>query len=86
MNSNKIYIKYYRKTSEMSIKNIEDLEARIDDNSNNSTYLKNVYNILFYNKKTQVDFSDYFYEKIFEVNDNFTKVALVPLFLLLGPE
>ena len=70
----------------MSIKNIEDLEARIDDISNNSTYLNNVFNISFYNKKTQVDFSDYFYEKIFEVNDNFTKVALVPLFLLLGPE
>ena len=36
---------------------------------NKSTqYLKNVYNILFYNKKTQIDFRNIFYEKVFDVN------------------
>ena len=38
---------------------------------NKSTqYLKNVYNILFYNKKTQIDFRNMFYEKVFDVNAN----------------
>ena len=32
------------------------------------SYLKNVYNILFYNKKTQIDFRNLFYEKVFDVN------------------
>ena len=31
-------------------------------------YLKNIYNILFHDSKTQVDFKGIFYEKIFEVN------------------
>ena len=36
---------------------------------NKSTqYLKDVYNILFYDKKTQVDFRNLFYEKVFDVN------------------
>ena len=35
---------------------------------NNKTYLKDVYNILFYNKKTQIDFGNLFYEKVFDVN------------------
>ena len=36
---------------------------------NKSTqYLKNVYNILFYDKKTQIDFRNMFYEKVFDVN------------------
>ena len=37
---------------------------------NNKTYLKNVYNILFYDKKTQIDFKNLFYEKLFDVNPN----------------
>ena len=39
-------------------------------NSNSKLYLKNVYNILFYNKKTQTDFRNLFYEKVFDVNAN----------------
>ena len=37
---------------------------------NNNSYLKNVYNILFYDKKTQISFikDDIFYEKIFDIN------------------
>ena len=40
---------------------------------NKSTqYLKNVYNILLYNSKTQISFKkdDVFYEKVFELNAN----------------
>ena len=38
---------------------------------NKSTqYLKNVYNILFYDKKTQINFRGIFYEKIFDVNSS----------------
>ena len=37
---------------------------------NNKVYLKNVYNILFYNQKIQVDFKNVFYEKVFDVNAN----------------
>ena len=37
-------------------------------NSSSKSYLKNVYNILFYDKKTQVSFRDYFFEKVFDVN------------------
>ena len=32
-------------------------------NNNTKSYLKNIYNILFYNKKTQIDFKNLFYEK-----------------------
>ena len=38
---------------------------------NNKSYLKNVYNILFYNNNEQISFKDQiFYEKIFELNAN----------------
>ena len=37
-------------------------------NNKSKSYLKNVYNILFYDKKTQVSFRNYFFEKVFDVN------------------
>ena len=38
-------------------------------NNNSKSYLKNIYNILFYDKKTQIDFrNDSFYEKVFDIN------------------
>ena len=39
---------------------------------NNKSYLKNIYNILFYDKKTQISFikDDIFYEKVFDINSN----------------
>ena len=37
-------------------------------NNKSTQYLKNVYNILFYDRKTQVSFRDYFFEKVFDVN------------------
>ena len=39
-------------------------------NNNSKSCLKNVYNILFYDKKTQIDFRGVFYEKIFDVNSS----------------
>ena len=39
-------------------------------NNNSTQYLKNVYNILFYDKKTQIDFRNLFYEKVFDANAN----------------
>ena len=55
--------------------NIKDNDADIAYNlreinkfKNTKTYLKNLYNILFYDSKTQVDFKGIFFEKIFEVN------------------
>ena len=56
-----------------------DLE-KIDENKDNiasnlekinnikKSYLKNVYNILQYNQKTQIDFQNTFYEKIFDLD------------------
>ena len=37
-------------------------------NNNSKSYLKNVYNILFYDRKTQVSFRNYFFERLFDVN------------------
>ena len=39
-------------------------------NNNSTQYLKNIYNILFYDKKTQISFRNYFFEKVFDVNAN----------------
>ena len=53
--------------------------------SNKSTqYLKNIYNILFYNKKTQIDFrNDSFYEKVFDINANKNDFIEINLRMLL---
>ena len=44
--------------------------SEIDYIKNNISkpYLKNVYNILFYESKTQIDFRNLFYKKVFDVN------------------
>ena len=40
-------------------------------NNSSKSYLKNVYNILFYDSKKQISFNnDIFYEKVFDVNSN----------------
>ena len=41
---------------------------KIDKINTSKTHLKNIYNILFYDKKTRIDFRNLFYEKLFEVN------------------
>ena len=37
-------------------------------NNISKSYLKNIYNILFYDKKTQINFRNLFYEKVFDIN------------------
>ena len=39
-------------------------------NNSSTQYLKNVYNILFYDRKTQVSFRNYFFERVFDINSN----------------
>ena len=43
-------------------------QINIIKNNISKLYLKNVYNILFYDKKIQIEFKNLFYEKVFEVN------------------
>ena len=102
INSNKIYVKYYQKTDEMSIKNIQDSLNTVynisSDISNNSseidylknnmskTFLKNTYNISFYDGKTEVILSEIFYEKIFEVNAEQNDFIEINLKMLLEYE
>ena len=102
INSNKIYVKYYQKTNEMSIKNIQDSLNTVNnissDISNNSseidylknnifkTFLKNIYNILFYDEKTEVNSSEIFFQKIFEVNTKQNDFIEINLKMLLEYE
>ena len=72
INSNKIYLKYFQKTDEMSIKNIEDslnnvnsISTRVD-NLEKSVYLKNLYNILY--RDNDIKVSHFFYDKTFLLN------------------
>ena len=72
INSNKIYVKYYQKTNEMSIKDIQDslnavnnFTSRIDEIEKN-IYLKNLYNILYHDNDIKV--SHIFYDKTFLLN------------------
>ena len=43
-------------------------ETNYIKNNISKPYLKNIYNILFYDKKTQIDFRNLFYGKVFDVN------------------
>ena len=50
--------------------NLEEINY-LKNNNKSVQYLKNIYNILIYDSKTQIDFrKDIFYEKIFNVNAN----------------
>ena len=47
-------------------------------NNSSKSYLKNVYNILFYDRKTRISFKKYFFEKVFDVNasmDDFIELS-----------
>ena len=72
INSNKIYIKYYQKTDEMSIKNIQDslntvnnISSKID-NLEKSLHLKNLLNILYHENDIQI--GHMFFEKTYTIN------------------
>ena len=72
INSNKIYIKYYQKTDEMSIKNIQDSLNNVNsitskiDNLEKSIYLKNLLNILYHENNVPV--GHIFFEKSYTIN------------------
>ena len=69
-----------------NLRNFENIissnSSKINGNKNNLSeinyiknniskpYLKNIYNILLYDSKTQIDFTNIFYEKVFDVNAN----------------
>ena len=65
INSNKIYVKYYQKTDEMSIKDIQDSLDNVKDISNR-LYLKNLLNILYHGVDLKV--SHIFFDKTFTLN------------------
>ena len=61
----------------IKISNNED-EITYIKNNISKPYLKNIYNILIYESKTQIDFSNTFYEKLFDVNagiNNFIEMS-----------
>ena len=53
-----------------NLEKINENKNKINNISSNKIYLKNMYNIIFYNEKTQIDFNNLFYEKVFEINAN----------------
>ena len=65
INSNKIYVKYFQKTEEMSIKDIQDSLNRVGE-LENKLYLKNLFNELYHNNDLKV--SHIFYDKTFLIN------------------
>ena len=78
INSNKIYVKYFQKTDEMSIKDIQDSLDNVK-NIENSIKLKNIINILFHNEKKQIDFKNSFFDKSYLLNikkDDFIEIDL----------
>ena len=68
--------KNYISTNLISINGNEDNIAtnlsEINNIKNNipKSYLKNLYNVLFYDEKVQIDFRNIFYEKVFELDGN----------------
>ena len=55
-------------------------------NKISKSYLKNIYNVLFYNEKTQINFKGIFYEKIFKVNAKQNDFIEINLKMLLEYE
>ena len=92
INSNKIYLKYFQKTNEMSIKDIQDSLDNVKDISNDlkqindSIKLKNIINILFYNERDQINFKGIFFNKTFELNIKKNDFIEIDLRLLLDYE
>ena len=72
ININKIYVKYFQKTEDMSIKNIQDslnnvnsISTRVD-NLEKSIYLKNLFNTLYHDNDIKV--SHIFFDKTYTLN------------------
>ena len=92
INSNKIYVKYFQKTDEMSINDIKDSLDNVKDISNDlkqindSIKLKNIKNILFYDERDQISFKGIFFNKTFELNIKKNDFIEIDLRLLLDYE
>ena len=92
INSNKIYIKYFQKTEEMSIKDIQDSLDNVKNISNDlekindSIKLKNIKNILFYDERDQINFKGIFFNKTFELNIKKNDFIEIDLRMLLDYE
>ena len=92
INSNKIYVKYFQKTNEMSIKDIQDSLDTVKNISNDlekindSIKLKNIKNILFYDERDQINFKGIFFNKIFELNIKKNDFIEIDLRMLLDYE
>ena len=56
------------------------------ENNISKSYLKNIYNIIFYDEKTQIDFRNLFYEKVFQVNAKQNDFIEINLKILLEYE
>ena len=72
INSNKIYVKYFQKTDEMSIKDIKDSLNSVNNISNrvgkleNKLYLKNLYNDIYH--ENDVSIGHIFFDKTYAIN------------------
>ena len=88
INSNKIYIKYFQKTEEISIKDIQDALDTVNDleKINDKIKLKNIKNILFYDKRDQINFKGIFFNKTFELNIKKNDFIEIDLRMLLDYE
>ena len=92
INSNKIYIKYFQKSNEMSIKDIQDSLDNVKDIENNfekienSIKLKNIKNMLFYDERDQINFKGIFFNKTFELNIKKNDFIEIDLRMLLDYE
>ena len=71
INSNKIYLKYFQKTDEMSIKdiqnsldNVNSISTRVD-NLEKSLYLKNLYNDIYYDNDVLI--TNIFFDKTYTI-------------------
>ena len=65
INSNKIYLKYFQKTDEMSIKDIQDSLNAVNSMTS-KIYLKNLFNELYH--ENDISIEHIFFEKIYTIN------------------
>ena len=65
INSNKIYLKYFQKTDEMSIKDIQDSLNAVNSMTS-KIYLKNLFNELYH--ENDISIEHIFFEKIYAIN------------------
>ena len=65
INSNKIYLKYFQKTDEMSIKDIKDSLNSVN-NFASKLFLKNLYNDIYHDNDVLI--TNIFFEKLYTIN------------------